>query len=236
MKAVKGVLFDKDGVLVDFDLTWGPSSAAVIRHFAGGDETKARRMAAAIDFDFDAERFLPDSVFIAGTGADTLLAWAEILDMKADAALAGRIIDRMTAEGTARVAHAADVPGALDALRGMGLPLGIATNDQEASARAQMGKLGLTDRFTTIWGADSGYGAKPKPGMIEAFAAHLNVKPARVMMIGDSLHDIHAARAAGAIAVGIGTGPADIETLRPEADHVIEVMADLPGLVGMLNG
>jgi phosphoglycolate phosphatase len=33
--AVVGVLFDKDGTLIDFDLTWGPAVHAMIHTLAG---------------------------------------------------------------------------------------------------------------------------------------------------------------------------------------------------------
>lgn len=232
MNRIAGVLFDKDGVLIDFHATWGPAGARVIRRFAA-DAAQAHALAKAVDFDMQTERFLPDSVFIAGTAEDTLQAWSPILGT--DASLAEQITAHMTAEGEACVEAPPEVPIALRALRGMDLPLGIATNDQEASARRQMAKLELTELFSPIMGADSGHGAKPGPGMILAFAAHLDVDPSRIVMVGDSTHDLHAARNAGAIGVGIGTGPATLESLAPHADHVIETMESLPELIVALN-
>ena len=232
MNQIAGVLFDKDGVLVDFHATWGPATARTIRHVAD-DEAQAQVLARAIEFDLDAMLFSPTSPFIAGTSEDTVRAWTPIVG--SDAALWRRIGLSMMEHGAACVAAPPEVPVALRALRSAGLPLGIATNDQEESARLQMAKLELFDLFETISGSDSGYGAKPGPGMIEAFAVHLNAPPARIVMVGDSTHDLHAARAAGAIAVAIGTGPATLESLAPHADHTIETMAGLPPLVSALN-
>ena len=233
MRKIRGVLFDKDGVLVDFDTTWGPAAARVIRHF-GQDDARIAALAAAVDFDMTAERFAPSSAFIAGTAMDTIRAWAPILG--ADPMLAGKITARMTEEGVTCVNAPPEVGIALRDLRGAGLPLGIATNDQENSARRQMGVLGLADLFDPIMGADSGHGAKPGPGMVLAFAEHLDVAPERIAMVGDSTHDLHAARAAGAVGIAIGTGPAALDDLRPHADHCIETMADLPGMIAGLNG
>ncbi len=233
MSRIAGVLFDKDGVLIDFQATWGPASARGIRALAR-DETQARALAGAIDFDLEAERYAPASVFIAGSAEESMAAWAAATGE--DRAFLERISARIVEEGAALAATLPDALPALRALRGMGLPLGIATNDSEASARAQMAALGLTDLFETINGADSGHGAKPGPGMILAFAAHLGVGPERIVMVGDSTHDLHAARAAGAIRVGIGTGPASLDDLAPHADHVVVTMAELPDLVARLGG
>ena len=233
MKKIKGVLFDKDGVLVDFDTTWGPAAARVIRHF-GQEEARIAALAAAVEFDMGTERFAPTSVFIAGTSVDTMQAWAPILG--ADPSLAGKITARMTEEGVACVNAPPEVGVALRALQEAGMPLGIATNDEENSARRQMDVLGLADLFDPIMGSDSGYGPKPGPGMVDAFAAHLGVEAKRVAMVGDSLHDIHAARAAGAVSIAIGTGPASLDDLAPHADHCIETMADLPGMIERLQG
>ena len=229
---IAGILFDKDGVLVDFYATWEPATAMAIRHVAKDDD-QARALAEAVDFDLDAERFAPTSVFIAGTASDSMDAWASVPG--ADLSIAEQISDHILKGGVECVIAPSEVPVALHALKATGLPLGIATNDEESSARGQMAKLGLTDLFETINGADSGHGAKPGPGMILAFAAHLGVEPSRIVMVGDSTHDMHAAHAAGAIRVAIGTGPASLESLAPHADHTIETMADLPGLIAALN-
>ena len=47
-------------------------------------------------------------------------------------------------------------------------------------------------------------------------------------MVGDSLHDLSAARAAGMRAVAVLTGVAGREDLAPAADVVLDGVADLP--------
>ncbi len=47
-------------------------------------------------------------------------------------------------------------------------------------------------------------------------------------MVGDSLHDLLAARAAGMVGVAVLTGLADRATLEPMAEAVLETIADLP--------
>ncbi|MEO0682769.1 MAG: HAD-IA family hydrolase, partial [Pseudomonadota bacterium] len=124
---------------------------------------------------------------------------------------------------------APDLPGLLDSLAAPGRRLGIATHDGEAAARARMLSLGALDRFDFVAGYDSGHGLKPGPGMVQAFCAAQGLAPQEVAMIGDSLHDLHAGRAAGcALTVGVLTGPAPREVLAPHADLVLASIADLP--------
>ena len=68
--------------------------------------------------------------------------------------------------------------------------------------------------------------------MVLAFAARIGVPPGEVALVGDSRHDLHAAKAAGAVAIAVLTGPATREELEPLADHVVDSIADLPALLG----
>ena len=68
----------------------------------------------------------------------------------------------------------------LDTLAGRGVAMGIATNDGEASARAQMAALGLDRHLAFYSGWDSGHGRKPGPGPVQAFAAAVGVAPHEV--------------------------------------------------------
>ncbi len=56
-----GVLFDKDGTLVDFDETWGPATHAVIHALAAGDRELMRAQAEILHFSLKEKRFLPTS-------------------------------------------------------------------------------------------------------------------------------------------------------------------------------
>jgi len=118
-----------------------------------------------------------------------------------------------------------------------GLMVGIATNDAEGSACAQATALGLDPYMAFVAGYDSGYDGKPNPGMVLAFAEACGCRPSDVALVGDTLHDLHAARAAGAASVAVLTGPtraAAWPDLEPHADYVIDSIADLPAFLDRL--
>lgn len=108
-----------------------------------------------------------------------------------------------------------------------GLALGIATGKSMRGVSYLLERHGWDKRFTTIQTADNAR-SKPAPDMIIQAMAATGASPDRTMMIGDSVHDTHMAKAADVTmaAVSWGFQPADL--LRREgADLVLETMPDL---------
>ena len=103
----------------------------------------------------------------------------------------------------------------------MGLRLGVMTNDTEFGAKAHLSAAGVDHLFDFIAGFDSGWGPKPNPAPLLAFAEKTGLTPHRVAMVGDSTHDLIAGRNAGMQTVGVLTGMADHATLSPYADMVL---------------
>lgn len=219
------VLFDKDGTLFDFNATWVAWVEIMLGRWSSGDAALAGRLAAALDFDRAARRFRPGSVVIAGTPVDVATAVAPVLGVAP-----GDLVARVNEEAAAApMAEAVPLAPFLAGLAGAGLRLGVATNDAEAPARAHLARAGVEGAFDFIAGSDSGHGGKPAPGMLLAFAAAVGVDPARIVMVGDSTHDLHAGRAAGMQTVGVLTGPASADVLAPHADAVLPDIGHLPG-------
>jgi phosphoglycolate phosphatase len=207
----------------------------VIDTLAAGDTGKRDALAEAAGFDLQAQRFQKDAVFIAGTASELVELWAPILPKIPKYAVGSQSRALFTKFGAEHVTAYDDVADTLAALGEARLAMGIATNDEEISARTQMRALRLDGRFSFVAGADTGHGAKPGPGMLLAFAEHIGAEPREVLMIGDSTHDLHAARAAGMIGVAVGTGPASLDDLKAHAAHTIPRIGNLPALVAALQ-
>jgi len=145
------------------------------------------------------------------------------------------LMDRLFKDAARQsLAPIGDPLGILTGLKNSGYKIGIATNDSEYGAHEQANALGLMPILDFIAGYDSGHGGKPDPGMVHAFARHCGLHESEVALIGDSTHDLHAARAAGAVAIAVLSGPASRAVLEPHADHVIDSILDLPDLVKKL--
>ena len=218
---IKAVIFDKDGTLFDFRHSWGAWTKALLEELqpnARGD------LAQVLGFDPRHISFAPDSPVIAQTTPEI----AALLHPH----LEGITLKSLNALMNQLAVHAPMVPAValrevLSDLVARGLTLGLATNDTEIPARTHLSGAGVLDLFDFVAGCDSGYGGKPAPGQLLAFAAQTGLPPSRIAMVGDSLHDLDAARAAGMRAVGVLTGPARRETLTPHADVVLGTIAEL---------
>jgi pyrophosphatase PpaX len=125
-------------------------------------------------------------------------------------------------------------PGALEVVRALsqeGHPIGIVTAKIEQGALRTLAHTGLLPYVTGIVGADSCANAKPHPEPVLLALARVGRPPTEALLLGDSPHDLAAARAAGAIAVAATWGACAREVLAPRADHVLADIRELPGLV-----
>lgn len=221
-----GILFDKDGTLFDFSSTWDVWAGSMIRHFANGDASLINAIATAIHYDLTAQAFLAESPIIAGTNREAAEAVAS--------AIPGGNIDEievflMRSSAQAPLSEAVPLAPYLKGLAEDGLMLGVMTNDTEYGARSHLRSAGVEGHFDFIAGFDSGYGAKPAPGPLLAFAEAVDLAPDRVVMVGDSTHDLVAGRAAGMQTIGVLTGMAQTPELAPFADVVLPDIGHVPG-------
>ena len=227
---VRGILFDKDGTLIDFRATWLAAyrgAAAELACLAGLGEGFAEALLARSGYDAGTDSFAETSPLLWATNRAIAEAWA------GQPELAG--IDGTLAVAEAHFADETRYPPVpvgdlrllLDRLRGQGLRLGVATMDTTAKARAMLADLGLEGRLDFVTGYDGGFGEKPEPGMVYGFCATVGLTPAEVVVVGDTAADLLMARAAGAaLAVAVLTGATPRAILDRHADYVIDsVMA-----------
>ena len=232
---IKAILFDKDGTLIDFDATFLPATARVLDALAAGDEALKQRLAEAAEFNIDTTTLADTSVLIAGSLDDIADVWLTAGAQGPKAQLIQRIDALYREHTTATVTAFPFLVPTLQALAARGIALGIATNDSEQAARQHMDALGLAGQFSAIFGFDSGHGAKPGPGMVRAFADAMDLPVGQIAMVGDSLHDCLAGRAAGAMAIGVASGHNDRTTLQPHCDHAVDDISALPALIDTIR-
>ncbi|MCY3675168.1 MAG: HAD family hydrolase [Paracoccaceae bacterium] len=228
-KRFRGIIFDKDGTLFDFQSTWSPMMVKLLNALCEGDKECSRQKGRLLGFDLDKGLYLPESAFIAGTPeqfVEQLLAnfqgWSEEELI--------RLLNEIT-RNTEQVEVVSLVP-LLTELQKAGYVLGVATNDSEEDARRQLGEKGILEYFDFLVGFNSGYGSKPDPDMLLAFCQQTRIQPAETVMVGDSKSDLVAGKRAGMFTVAVLSGVAKSEDL---AQHANLIIRDIGGLWNGLN-
>jgi phosphoglycolate phosphatase len=212
---IDALIFDKDGTLFDFRQSWGAWTRNLLAELGDQDG----RLAKVLGYDVARADFAPDSPVIAMTTPEIAAILHPHVPGMSLQELDG-LMNRLAAD--APMVPAVDLPAVLGAFRARGLRLGLATNDTEVPARRHLSGAGVIDLFDFVAGCDSGWGGKPAPGQLNAFVQACGLNPARVAMVGDSLHDLDAGRAAGMKAVAVLTGIAVRDDLAGHADVVLD--------------
>ena len=121
----------------------------------------------------------------------------------------------------------------IDWLKSQGYLLGCVTNKAAQFTLPLLEDLGVRDDFAIVVSGDTLPVKKPDPAPLLHAAQHFGVTPAESLMVGDSVSDVKAARAAGFQIVCMSYGynhGVDIRTAHPDAviDSLVELRALLP--------
>jgi phosphoglycolate phosphatase len=125
--------------------------------------------------------------------------------------------------------------GAAESLRTLhdaGLRTAVVTNKQHRFAGALLDRLGLADWVDVVVGGDTCARRKPDPQPLLFACDSLHVPPSESLMVGDSVNDVQAARAAGIPIVCVSYGyneGRDPRTL--ECDLLLDSLAEIPALL-----
>jgi phosphoglycolate phosphatase len=121
----------------------------------------------------------------------------------------------------------------IQAMKAAGYRLGCVTNKAARFTEPLLKDLGVRDAFEIVISGDTLPKKKPDPAPLLHAAGFFGVEPARALMIGDSVSDVKAARAAGFRIVCMSYGYNHGEDIRDcGPDAVIDDMTQLLPLIG----
>ncbi len=182
---------------------------------------------------------LADARYIVGQGAKIMiergfaLSSAPLPEDKVPA-----LFDRFIEVYLGRIAQEStlfdDLEATLDLLAAEGAVLAVCTNKRTTLSLALLDALGLTQRFAAIIGADSVPAPKPDPGHLIAAIKAAGGEVSRALMVGDSISDVLAAKAAGVPVAVVSFGYTQIPAAELGGDALFHHFAELPAIARRL--
>ena len=228
----KGIVFDKDGTLIDFNATWLPTYHFASHELAKGDQILAIELLTQHGYNEKTEKFKSGSLLAAGNNEEIAQAWSKQLpNINTDiecADVAKRLHDIFTEQGRINAAAVPELKVTLQKLKQSNLKLGVATADSYQGILSTLDAFDVVGDFDFLCGYDSGHGNKPEAGMVLAFCQSQSLNPSEVIVVGDNSHDIEMGRNANAgLCVGVLTGTSTRDELEKIADVVLDDIREL---------
>lgn len=207
-------LFDIDGTLLHAAGSGRAAFDAVMEQLHG-----VANASEGIRYGGKTDHQIIDEIFVARLGrASTEAERAAFID-----AYIPRLHQLLADKGVEVLTGVVD---ALTYLRPLPVRLGIATGNVRPGADAKLGAAGLAAWFDCGgYGCDSRVRSELVAAAIERGRSGRDIR--EVVVVGDTIHDIAAARACGATVVAVATGSDPADALG-HADAVLTSMAELP--------
>ena len=237
---IRGVLFDKDGTLIDFNSIWIPitydfiDEALKLCGVIDGHSAIRNELLEALGI--SRESIDPDGIAARGTMDDVNKVFADVLIKNGVKYYPSKDVYKKTVDLMKQlmIKHSKNIKAVgnlhklLENLRKKGVYTGIATADIIDSAKYCMQSLGILNYFDFIGGEDGIIKSKPHPDLMYAFCEKCGLEPGEVAVIGDTASDMMFAKNSGAgLAVGVLCGVGSRKNLEKLADIICPSTPDI---------
>ncbi len=239
---IKGILFDKDGTLLEYNSTMHHIYANVFCHL------KKRYQAPTLllqqlknGLGHLEDRLGPDSLLQHSTNpqiADALLELSEKFASKHQWHLSYskkellELIEELSTAGDVPYVTLPDVSKTLDYLKSTGYKLGIATADTHAATMAGLKKTSIFHYFDYLGTSDEAP-PKPEPFLAEMFCRQFGLSAQEIVIVGDSRNDMLFAENAGAHFVGIAAADDSSSAFKGAAHRIVVSVHDIVDVFGL---
>lgn len=225
---IKGILFDKDGTLIDFSL-WRDAGIRTIQTIME-------------EYNLKDEKIFEDlkkSIGITEYGVEPFGALAYLshedlaaelhfvlnkyrsIDLNAFKAHVPEILRKDVLREDIEFKELVNIKELYKYLNSKGIKMGMATADSMQSATHMINKLDLDYSFDFIGAYDGVMKRKPHKDMCERFCNMYNLQPNEVAIVGDSYTDMLFAKNSGSIGVGVLSGVSCKINLKDTANIIL---------------
>lgn len=228
----QAIIFDKDGTLIDFDAMWGGWTIYLAQQLQLASDLDVRQK-LCLTFGVDEST---NKVLAGGKLASMPMSLLYNLTVEVmqsfglNTSQANKIVEQAwyIPDPVILAKPFTDLRALFGQLTEQGIKIAIATADDRAPTQAMVDAFDIGEYIFCMACADDGIPSKPAPDMALTLCAQMNIKPADVMVIGDTTSDLTMARAAGAgLAVGVLSGVSSAKDLAGFADVLFESIDEL---------
>ena len=213
--AVRVLIFDLDGTLIDSKLDLALSINAMLEHM-------------------DRAPLAHETIYsLVGNGAPVLVR-RSLGEGATDAEADEGLVYFLRYYRTHMLDNTLAYPGVREGLELLkSNPLAVLTNKPVNFSRAILDGLGLSRYFRFVYGGNSFERKKPDPMGVEVLLRDLGAAPREAMLVGDSEVDVQTARNARIWACGVTYGLGTEGLLAHPPDIMVDTLTELPAY---LNG
>jgi phosphoglycolate phosphatase-like HAD superfamily hydrolase len=238
--SIKGVIFDKDGTLLDFDGYWLPVARAAYQDVL---QTVGRK-----DIPIE-ELFLATGIVNGEAEISGSLCCGTYGQLGGDiySVLKHHNVNislRETVDLTVKFFHdnmdkgvmnptSPSLKKTLTSLKEKGLKLAVVTADDKFVTEKCLEGLGIKELFDDIFADDGVNPPKPDPYYANAFMQKYGLKNSETLMVGDTFTDLNFANNSKISFVGIAKNQRNRGLLEAKTTTVISDMQELLGVLGL---
>jgi len=233
-RKIDGVIFDKDGTLIDFDVFWVSVTVAamknLLKQLGKGEEPLAEILSG---FGIHNGETDSNSVLCKGTYGQMAEIFCEVLARHGDA-LSSEAIEKQMVEAYRKHVYSGTIKPTcprlrevLSALKRQGKRLAVITTDHSDVTSFCLERLGIADLLDRVYTDDGIFPTKPHPAAAEDFCRVFHLEAKNVLMVGDTVTDVHFAKNAGLQMVGVAKSEKNREILKKETETVLSDLSQL---------
>ncbi len=238
MTEIRGILFDKDGTLLDFNSIWVPAANCMIDKilykYSKFDNTIIRNKLLQ-SIGIEGENISGQGILASGTVFDIADAFANVFRnekievfVKDIVNVVSESLSEFVKDNGDKVVPIGNLSTLFSKLKNMNIKIGIATSDTITSTEYCLKTLGIFEHFDFIGTSDGEYNPKPSPELIYNFCKVTGLKEKEVAIVGDTSTDMEFAKNGKVgLAVGVLSGTSNLEQLKKGADLVYSSVNDI---------
>lgn len=227
---IKGILFDKDGTLIEFNSLWVESTYAMIHSIVkeySNDNFPEKTQEIASLIGLDGNDVKEDALIAGDTSEDIASVISNVLQIDKHS-IHKKIDDFFYEEVVNKSDHikaVGDLVALFKKLKKHHFKIGIVTADNFDVTQFTLNKLGIHEYVDFMATADT-YKKKPNVEAMQAFCDQFNLQRNEVIHVGDTVVDMEFSKH-GLLGVGVLSGVSSGETLRKFTPYVVKTVENL---------